>query len=106
MKGGEIFVPKLPSYRILDLVKAIDSLKKIKIIGIRTGEKIHEELISSNEFSLFNKKSNSFIIYPLKNYQKKTNINKSYNSFNNPVFLSVNEIKKLISKNKKDFDSI
>jgi len=106
MKGGEIFVPKLPSYRILDLVKAIDSLKKIKIIGIRTGEKIHEELISSNEFSLSNEKSNSFIIYPLKNYQKKTNINKSYNSFNNPVFLSVNEIKKLISKNKKDFDSI
>ena len=106
MKGSEIFVPKLPSYRILDLAKAIDPLKKIKIIGIRTGEKIHEELISSNEFSLFNKKSNSFIIYPLKNYQKKTNINKSYNSFNNPVFLSVNEIKKLISKNKKDFDSI
>lgn len=106
MKGGEIFVPKLPSYRILDLVKAIDPLKKIKIIGIRTGEKIHEELVSSNEFSLSNEKSNSFIIYPLKNYQKKANINKSYNSFNNPVFLSANEIKKIISKNKKDFDSI
>ena len=44
--GGEIFVPKIPSFKILDLAKAVNNKAKIKIIGIRPGEKIHEELIS------------------------------------------------------------
>ena len=44
--GGEIFVPKISSYKILDLAKAIGPDCKIKIVGVRTGEKIHEELIS------------------------------------------------------------
>ena len=46
LKGNEILVPKLKSFRILDL-KSIDPKSKIKIIGIRPGEKIHEELIST-----------------------------------------------------------
>ena len=106
MKGGEIFVPKLPSYRILDLAKAIDSSKKIKIIGIRTGEKIHEELVSSNEFQLSTQNKDSFTIYPLKNNLKNNKRSHSYNSSNNPDFLSISQIKKLISVNIKDFDSI
>ena len=44
--GGEIFVPKIPSYKIMDLIKAIKNNYKYKIIGVRPGEKIHEELIS------------------------------------------------------------
>ena len=40
MIGGELFVPKIPSYRILDVVKAIAPKAKIKIVGIRPGEKI------------------------------------------------------------------
>ena len=47
--GGEIFVPKIPSYKILDLAKAIGPGCKIKFIGVRPGEKIHEELITTNE---------------------------------------------------------
>ena len=47
MTGGEIFVPKVGSYRILDLAKAINPKAKIKIIGMRPGEKLHEELISN-----------------------------------------------------------
>ncbi|MDB4279954.1 UDP-N-acetylglucosamine 4,6-dehydratase (inverting), partial [bacterium] len=47
--GGEIFVPKIPSYRILDLAKAIAPDAKINIIGQRPGEKIHEELITKSE---------------------------------------------------------
>ena len=50
-KGGEIFVPKLKSFKITDLCKAIDPNKKIKIIGKRPGEKVHEELISKVESS-------------------------------------------------------
>ena len=106
MRGGEIFVPKLPSYRILDLAKAIDSSKKIKIIGIRTGEKIHEELVSSNEFQITVQKKDSFTIYPLRNNQKDNRRPYSYNSFNNPNYLNISQIKKLISTNIKDFDSI
>jgi UDP-N-acetylglucosamine 4,6-dehydratase len=49
MKGGEIFVPKLPSYNILQLANCIESSCKIKIIGKRPGEKIHEAMISTNE---------------------------------------------------------
>ena len=49
MVGGEIFVPKIPSFKVTDLAKAISEKSKIKIIGIKPGEKLHEELISINE---------------------------------------------------------
>ena len=47
--GGEIIIPKIPSYKILDLVNAFSKKPKIKIIGIIKGEKIHEEMISNEE---------------------------------------------------------
>ncbi len=47
--GGEIFVPKIPSYRILDLAEAIGPECEIPIIGIRPGEKIHEEMITTSD---------------------------------------------------------
>ena len=47
--GGEIFVPKIKSYKILDLARAFSRDAKIEFIGIRPGEKINEELISKNE---------------------------------------------------------
>jgi UDP-N-acetylglucosamine 4,6-dehydratase/5-epimerase len=49
MWGGELFVPKTPSYRILDVAKAIAPECKIKIVGIRPGEKLHEELITETD---------------------------------------------------------
>ncbi len=49
MKGGEIFVPKIPSMRVVDLAKALKPNCKIKVIGIRPGEKIHETLISEDD---------------------------------------------------------
>lgn len=57
--GGEVFVPKIPSYRILDVAKAIGPDCEIKIVGIRPGEKIHEEMITS---------SDSFTTYDLGKY--------------------------------------
>ena len=48
-KGGEIFVPKLKSYKILDLAKVINPNAKINIIGIRPGEKIHEQMITTDD---------------------------------------------------------
>lgn len=49
MWGGEIFVPKIPSYNIMDLVKAIDSNCRVEIVGIRPGEKLHEEMITETD---------------------------------------------------------
>jgi UDP-N-acetylglucosamine 4,6-dehydratase (inverting) len=108
--GGEILVPKLPSYRILDLAKSINSKCKIKIIGLRPGEKIHEELISkSDSYNTFNLNNYYSIVeqghlktlsfYKKKKY-KKVPENFSFNSFDNKNFLSISNLKKLINNFK------
>ena len=48
-QGGELFVPKIPSYRITDLAEAIGPSCEKQIIGIRPGEKIHEEMITASD---------------------------------------------------------
>ena len=72
MIGGEIFVPKLPSYNIMQLAKCIDNDAEIKIIGIRPGEKIHESMISINETNKTLINNDYFIVLP------EININKDY----------------------------
>jgi FlaA1/EpsC-like NDP-sugar epimerase len=47
--GGEIYIPKIPSYKILDIAEAIAPKCKIDVIGLRPGEKIHEEMITSSD---------------------------------------------------------
>ena len=112
MVGGEIFVPKIPSYKVKDVANSIDPKRKIKIIGIRPGEKIHEEMITSNDapFTLEFKKF--FVITPNSEYYKyniikfckncKENKYKkmkkdfSYNSKNNENFLKQKGLKNLI----------
>ncbi len=49
MRGGEIFIPKLPSVKIIDIIRAFNSKPKIKIIGVRQGEKLHETLGGKDE---------------------------------------------------------
>ena len=66
--GGEMFVPKLPSYNILELAKAIAPKCKINFIGLRPGEKIHEEMINISESSFTYILVN--IIWFLPSYQK------------------------------------
>ena len=104
MKGGEIFVPKIPSYKILDVLKSIDNKAKYKVIGIRPGEKIHEELITESDSINTLEYKNYFVILP--SYKKNKLQNKnifSYNSKNNKKFLSIKTLNKLIKNNKKDF---
>jgi FlaA1/EpsC-like NDP-sugar epimerase len=72
MIGGEIFVPKLESYNILQLAKCIDSTSTIKIIGKRPGEKLHESMISSSESYKTLIKDHYYIILP------EISINKKY----------------------------
>ena len=61
-QGGEIFVPKMPSFKVIDLAKAIDPEKPVKIIGRRPGEKIHEEVISEFETGRLFENQDSFLI--------------------------------------------
>ena len=106
MKGQEIFVPKIPSYRILDLAKAIQKKLRYKITGIRPGEKIHEELVTSSDSitTLENKKMYVILPFNLKyinkhkpNFSvKKMPAGFSYNSRDNNNFLTINQIKKII----------
>lgn len=49
MMGGEIYVKKIPSMKVVDIAKVVSSSRNFKFIGIRAGEKVHEEMISSNE---------------------------------------------------------
>ena len=83
MKGGEIFVPKIPSYRIIDVVKAINPSCKIKTIGIRPGEKLHEEMITSTDSKNTVEYKNYYVILPV--YQKllRYNTNKFLKNFIN-----------------------
>ena len=117
MWGGEIFVPKIPSYKIGDLAKAICPTSKVKIIGIRPGEKVNEEMVSEHDSINTIETKDSYIITPSlklrnfkKEYLKKNKFAKSckknfsYNSKDNSKFLTVGEIKNLITKNLKDFD--
>ncbi|OGW80368.1 MAG: UDP-N-acetylglucosamine 4,6-dehydratase (inverting) [Omnitrophica bacterium RIFCSPLOWO2_12_FULL_44_17] len=64
MKGGEIFVPKLPSIKITDLAKAICPDCKIKVIGNRSGEKIHETLVAEEEGAYTYESKDAFTILP------------------------------------------
>jgi len=108
--GGEIFVTKMPSIRIIDLAKVmINSLgtKETEIfkIGSRPGEKLHEVLVSRYESNRTVEYGNYFVILPMINinnlYGKwnKRFINKEYNSKEN-VFLTNNEIKKALLDEK------
>jgi UDP-N-acetylglucosamine 4,6-dehydratase len=109
MSGGEIFVPKLPSVKILDIFKLYYKNIKINVSGIREGEKIHEVLISEEEMQRTNEYKNYFLIYPsisffnfrpkyLKNKKIKKNLFlNSYNSHTNPVYLDIKKLKRIIN---------
>ena len=100
-KGGEIFIPKLPSIKITDLAKAVCEKCRIKIIGIRPGEKIHEELISEYESQyLYDFGKYYGILNSEDKRLRKTNINTrfSYNSKDNKNYLNIAQIKKILSK--------
>jgi UDP-N-acetylglucosamine 4,6-dehydratase/5-epimerase len=64
MRGGEIFVPKIPSMRILDLVESVAPGCRVEVIGIRPGEKLHEVLMTSEESRHATAFEDRFAIYP------------------------------------------
>jgi FlaA1/EpsC-like NDP-sugar epimerase len=106
--GGEIFVPKIPSYRILDLAAAIDSGCEHRVVGIRPGEKIHEEMITASDSVNTVDLGSYYAILPSGQYTLQAYCDAraatpvppgfSYNSGSNPHFLSVAELRALIAR--------
>lgn len=97
--GGEIYIPKIPSYKILDVAKAIDENCEINFIGIRPGEKIHEEMISSSDsFNTYDIKD-KFVILPTYCEFTEDFIAK-YSAIKVPEYFSYN------SETNKDFETI
>ena len=107
--GGEIFVPKIPSYRITDVARAIAPECELRIIGIRPGEKIHEEMITSSDSFNTVDLGPYFAILPsagditINEYikiKRGTAVPQgfAYESGTNNHFLSINEIRKLMQE--------
>lgn len=108
-RGGEIFVPKIPSYRITDLAMAIGEHCEHAITGIRPGEKLHEEMITSSDSINTLDLGRYFAILPSSQPELREQYladravqpvpdGFSYNSGNNPDFLSVEALRQLIAK--------
>ena len=107
--GGELYVPKIPSYKIVDVASAIGPNCKQEIVGIRPGEKIHEEMITASDSYSTYDLGDYYVILPLETKwnlndfleefkAKKVDEGFSYNSKDNEKFLTVNELKDLIEK--------
>ena len=102
MKGGEIFIKKLPSILIKDLIKVINPKPKIKIIGLREGEKIHEQMIGIDDALYTAEFKNHFEILPdFKLKSKKIRLFKG-KPVNKDFFYSSNNTKKINLEYLKD----
>lgn len=106
-QGGEIFVPKIPSYRISDVAMAIGPECQHPVVGVRPGEKIHEEMITDSDSFNTLDLGNYFAILPsagkytMESYcqsfgGKPVKPGFSYNSGSNPDFLTVERLRELI----------
>jgi len=105
--GGELFVPKIPSYRICDVAEAIGPTCEKPVVGIRPGEKIHEEMITPSDsfstidldkyYAILPSDGRTLSTYSHQNIPfKQVQEGFSYNSGSNSVFLSVDQIRGLI----------
>lgn len=109
MRGGEIFIPKIPSMSVVDVIQAIAPKCDVKIIGIRPGEKIHETMITSDDAISTIEFDDYYVIIPsteskyLEKYKEKqfksVDSDFSYSSDNNTDWLTIDEFKQLVSEN-------
>ncbi len=110
MQGGEIFVPKIPSMKIVDLVKAMAPQLSMKVIGIRPGEKLHEVMCPSDIYYDTIEFADHFVIKPSIKFWEGTDYTTNalgekgmivpdgfeYNSGTNPNFLTVEELRTML----------
>lgn len=110
MQGGELFVPKIPSARIPDLAEAIAPGLRLKVVGIRPGEKLHEVMCPQDDSHLTLEFADHYVIRPAIVFTESVDYSKNilgdtgkpveqgfeYNSGTNPHFLSVDELRCII----------
>jgi UDP-N-acetylglucosamine 4,6-dehydratase len=106
MRGGELFVPKIPSARITDIARALAPNLRLRTIGIRPGEKLHEIMCPADDSHLVLEFESHYVIKPAINFHSLTGYEHDleggsgtpvepgfeYNSGTNPWFLSAEEI--------------
>ena len=106
MHGGEVFVPKIPSMKVIDLSKAVAPEAEVEVIGIRPGEKLHEVLISEDEARTAVELEDMFVVQPAaalwfgREWEARGKTladDYRYDSFNNTQWLTVPEIKEIIA---------
>jgi len=106
MQGGELYVPRIPSMRITDLVEAVAPGSDTYEVGIRPGEKLHEEMIASDDSYRTIRQDDRYVVQPtVKEYWFKVPagdtvpVDFSYSSDTNDQWLSVQELRDLIELN-------
>jgi FlaA1/EpsC-like NDP-sugar epimerase len=113
MWGGEIFIPKIPSYNIVDIAKAVAPECELKVVGIRPGEKLHEEMITETDSLNTVEFEKYFVILPsasqwdFQDFIKKSDekpgkmceFGFAYNSSTNVDFHTIEELKTLVKDN-------
>lgn len=115
--GGEIFVPKIPSYKITDIAKAIGPNCEHKIVGIRPGEKVHEEMITASDSFTTYDLGKYYAILPqvttwnIEEYKRHFNaksvpVGFQYNSGDNEAWVGVEEMRQLIKTHVDESFSI
>ena len=114
MHGGEIFVPKIPSMRLLDLAETIAPGCKVETIGIRPGEKLHEVLVSEDESRQTLETEDMFVIQPSHPWWKSENwVNAKplaegfrYSSDTNEHWLTRRELEELVTPEASDAEAV
>ncbi|MDI6693632.1 MAG: UDP-N-acetylglucosamine 4,6-dehydratase (inverting) [Anaerolineales bacterium] len=110
MRGGEVFVPKIPSTRIVDLAKVIAPDAELEVVGIRPGEKLHEVLINEDEARATVELEDMFIVQPSsalwfgydwQNQGRPLPDGFRYTSETNPQWLTVDQIREFIAPFEK-----
>lgn len=108
MVGGEIFVPKIPSMKIIDIATAISPEKELVEIGIRPGEKLHEEMIPVHDANRTTLRGRRYTVYPAFSDWKEIEMQGvlvdndfCYSSDRNDEWLTINEIKNIINEKHK-----
>jgi UDP-N-acetylglucosamine 4,6-dehydratase len=104
MRGGELFVPKIPSMRVIDLAKALAPHAKLEVVGIRPGEKVHEEMINVSDARTTLDMGDHYVIQPQFDWWSNGHLPGSlvedgfaYSSDANSRWLSVEELKGMIA---------
>jgi UDP-N-acetylglucosamine 4,6-dehydratase/5-epimerase len=107
MQGGELFVPRIPSMRILDLVEAVAPNSATHEMGVRPGEKLHEEMIASDDSRRTLRFPDRYVVQPVVaswGYETPEGGEEvpdgfNYRSDNNDLWLSVEDMRKLLEEN-------